>query len=290
MMQTFAKVLAEERIQKLIPNSHLEDGLHVVISDLHIPYHIPELVMLISEQYSSQARSIIIDGDLIDAESISKFKKTGRIGRLCEAYETSKELVWSLARQFPRVDLIEGNHEFRTHSGRVSLDDAEFSFFDSFDMLEHIASGDSVCYDDLSQETILQRSTNAPSNVSYQHSGLINYNNGIFIGHPHHYSKIQARTVINTIQDLKLERTDISNIDAVIIGHTHKIVNGIYTYGVTGYEIGCLCGRLKYAKNTARQSRPAWGFMLMYIKDGKIDTFSSKVVNLSSPEMAAILL
>ena len=126
--------------------------------------------------------------------------------------------------------------------------------------------------------------------IRYLRSGIVNYNNGIFVGHPHHYSKIQARTVVNMIQDLKLERADIANISAVIIGHTHKIVNGIFTYGVTGYEIGCLCGKLKYAKNTKRQSRPAWGFMLLYIKDEKIDTFSSKVVNLSTEETQALLL
>lgn len=289
-MEKLTKSLSYERMQKLIPESSLEDGLHIVISDLHIPYHIPELVMLISEHYSSKARSIIIDGDLIDAEAVSRFRKTGTIQRLVDSYENARELVWSLARQFPRVDLIEGNHEFRTHSGRSSLDDAEFNFFDSFDMLEHIASGDAVYYDDLSHEMLLKQSIKAPSNIRYQNSGLVNYNNGIFIGHPHHYSKVYARTVINTIQDLKLERTDVTNVEAVIIGHTHKIVNGIYAHGVMGYEIGCLCGQLKYVKNTARQSRPAWGFMLMYIKDGKIDTFSSKVVNLSSPETATILL
>lgn len=104
---------AEKRDPKIlaIGNNNI-----LLISDLHIPYHINHSIELSLEYgYKQNINTIIINGDLIDFALISKFEKDMRKRSIKEEFAAAKQFLQYLRAAFPDVHIywIKGNHDIR---------------------------------------------------------------------------------------------------------------------------------------------------------------------------------
>lgn len=81
----------------------------VIVSDLHVPFHEPEMVADVIAR-DSDADLLIINGDLQDFYSISRFTKYETVPIERELAEVQMVLE-RLSEAFPRVLIVEGNHD-----------------------------------------------------------------------------------------------------------------------------------------------------------------------------------
>lgn len=82
----------------------------VVISDLHIPFHEPAMVADVIAKEGGSTDLLIINGDLQDFYSISRFTKYESIPVERELAEVQMVLE-RLSEAFPQVLIVEGNHD-----------------------------------------------------------------------------------------------------------------------------------------------------------------------------------
>lgn len=86
------------------------------ISDLHFPFHDPvalEIALAYGEEFQPDA--ILINGDLVDFEDISKFDRSGSGPTTDEELATTKQGLQHIRERFPHADLYFkfGNHDER---------------------------------------------------------------------------------------------------------------------------------------------------------------------------------
>jgi len=88
----------------------------LVISDLHIPFH-AEDALKITFDYAKDEKvdTVILNGDILDCASVSKFEKNIQTPHLVEEIEQAKEFLTWLRRRFPNAKIYYrlGNHEER---------------------------------------------------------------------------------------------------------------------------------------------------------------------------------
>lgn len=90
--------------------------LYLVTSDFHSPFHREDMVRHIIMSYGlkskSPAKQLIINADLFDCYSISKYIKYQSVS-LIDEFNSTIALVKILAENFPEIILTLGNHEER---------------------------------------------------------------------------------------------------------------------------------------------------------------------------------
>ena len=108
-----------------LPASHakdlepfLFDGVSRVLSigDLHLPYHdVPAVTAALQEGIRRQVGGILINGDLVDFHTLSKFDREPDAVSFKEERRIGKEFLAILRRTFPkaRIVLKLGNHDER---------------------------------------------------------------------------------------------------------------------------------------------------------------------------------
>jgi predicted phosphodiesterase len=106
----------------------------LILSDLHFPYHSPdEIEIALDYGVSRDMEAIIINGDLIDFATISRFDNDWRNRKLSEEFDAVREFLKNLRGHFPSTTIIykEGNHDERWEKWLYSkayevFDDPEF--------------------------------------------------------------------------------------------------------------------------------------------------------------------
>ena len=91
-------------------------GRMLIFADTHIPYHnIPSLNAMFSYSIKNKIKSILINGDLIDQHSLSKFLIDPRKRNFKQEIETTREFILNLKEVFPRAKIYVklGNHDIR---------------------------------------------------------------------------------------------------------------------------------------------------------------------------------
>jgi len=103
----------------LSPNAvHIEGRVKaLIISDVHIPYHVKAAVdVAIADAVKFGADHIILNGDIMDCGSMSRYTKSwgDRIGWTTEK-ETAQSFLSALRKAFPKARIMwrPGNHERR---------------------------------------------------------------------------------------------------------------------------------------------------------------------------------
>jgi predicted phosphodiesterase len=87
----------------------------LVVSDIHVPYHsVPAITSALDYAISAKVDSVLINGDLIDQHSLSKFLVDPRKRNFKEELESTKNLLDEIQKALPVKTFLKwGNHDER---------------------------------------------------------------------------------------------------------------------------------------------------------------------------------
>lgn len=88
----------------------------LIISDVHVPYHDAGAIRIaLADAKAHDADALILNGDICDAYSLSRYEKDPRLRDFPEEVRITKEFLSVLRGEFPKARIIwkEGNHEER---------------------------------------------------------------------------------------------------------------------------------------------------------------------------------
>jgi len=110
-----------------------EWGSAVILSDPHIPWHNPDVILDMCETaVLLKIKKLIIPGDLIHADTISKYVGVGKTVSVTSELQSTARVLRALEEVFDSIVIIPGNHDQRlermiaglrdTKDGRKGLD------------------------------------------------------------------------------------------------------------------------------------------------------------------------
>lgn len=243
------------------------------ISDIHFPLAREDLLEEILGEHSD-ADVVVVNGDLMEGYIFSTFAKNKSIAALDE-YRLAFLFVKTLSERFPKVVLVDGNHDIRAGKALKSGGfDKDASQVLRPNLMARIANGEL-----LDSTGLLVDKLNF-DNVIYEQreSWFVKIGKTIFM-HPHgRGGSAPGHTVINHGEKLR-RRYQEGDVDSVICGHTHKVYKGIIN-GVMYVEQGYLAGVLAYLHSPRSDYRFNYqnGYAVIYQDaDGNTD------FNLSGP-------
>ena len=85
----------------------------VAAGDFHCPFHHREATRALIEEESGSTDVLVLNGDLGDFWSTSRFPKSKRLVDPCEEMAETQALLTLLASQFRRIIILAGNHDER---------------------------------------------------------------------------------------------------------------------------------------------------------------------------------
>lgn len=245
------------KYDRQIPKVQTDDNVDViVISDLHVPFHIQEVIDFIIAEYSDRESAyLVINGDLMDATSISSFPH-GEKHSVFDEVIKANELVKQLAQYFLHVFILDGNHERRLSRYIWSNAKPLTEFFPetlNYYVARNIDINHGMVIDNGQLE-----------NVTYIPAKYVIFNNVCFM-HPINYSSVPGGTVKKAIEDAVSHGIPF---DVMVIGHTHKIAY-INHLGKVGIETGCLTAYDDYITKFGRLTQASQiGFLAMKMQSG----------------------
>jgi predicted phosphodiesterase len=88
----------------------------LVLSDVHIPYHDKEaLVLALEEGQRAKVDVIYLNGDILDCYQLSRWVRDPRMRRFGEELTTARKVLSLIRKNFPKAKIYfkHGNHELR---------------------------------------------------------------------------------------------------------------------------------------------------------------------------------
>ena len=245
----------------------------LVTGDWHIPFEKEEMIMdMITEH--GDADAIFITGDLLDLYAVSVFTKNQHLPLLKE-YQIAREWLEILSQMFPKVVLMDGNHEGRLQKYFAKNASHEVYPFVSQPILQRLAMG--FIYGD---EGLV--SAEPFENVIYQptQSWYVHVGKTIFVHPESYYGDTASGRVLGTsVKADNYFRTKL-DYDCIVCAHTHKAGWAIRD-GVMIMEHGCACNMLDYQADDKkfRYGMQHNGYAVLYQDmDGNTDFNKSHVV------------
>lgn len=252
----------------------------LALSDLHVPYNYP--VNTFSE-YKGNVDVLVLNGDIMDCQSISFFPKKYRISFVEEMIAARQYIMDLIDLIRPKSVLItKGNHEHRMIrylSDRLNEDLMNLMPDSPMDLIINDGFKDN----DRFKRTEVYY---PPLRDLYLEQGISIYYNGewycrvgnIIFAHPLTYSSSMMKTTEKAVTYFARNMQNRS-FTAIVMAHTHKV--GFYKVGdISMYEQGCLCklDMLDYADGKLQNPQQN-GFMYICTdKDGNIIENKSKLV------------
>lgn len=220
------------------------------LSDLHIPFHLPNLLDLVYE-FKNNIDYLVLNGDILDNQSLSSFNKLYRIPILDELNQARTILYQLIYLLKPKtVVYIHGNHDGARLSRYLSkrLDSDVLSLMPSnvIDLLLDTGFYIKDYQQGINEfkEGLIDTLIDEDVNIINAHNWYYQIGNTIF-SHPTRFSSIPLKTAKVANDYFKNKGLDY---DSVIVGHTHKV--GYFKDGMVHlFEQGCLCNELDYAKS-----------------------------------------
>jgi predicted phosphodiesterase len=259
-----------------------DDGVHtriLSISDLHVPFQLPIETF---RDYVGKIDVLVLNGDIQDCQSVSKFSKKYRIPFV-------EEMI--IARQY-MIDLIEyikpkkvvitrGNHEdrmLRMFSDRVNDDVLNLIPNSSLDLI--VNNGFKNHDRKNKTETWYEPLVSIFEDIVVEYEGDWKCKIGkTWFIHPSAYSSSMLKTTEKAINYLYRKDRDF---DTVITAHTHKL--GSFIQGnVYMFEQGCCCKTEELDYMDGKLSYPQQkGFIYVcQSKDGSLIYDKTKLIALN---------
>lgn len=217
------------------------ENLHVAnrvlcLSDLHIPFNLP---LETFKKYKGEIDVLILNGDIVDMQGISKFPKLYRVSPMEELVEGRAFLISLIDYLKPKkVIAINGNHEMRFGNYLAKNLDSDVLELMPNSPLELIFIDGFSWYDKRHKQKVKYNPlTDIYPNIDFVYPDDWKYQLGdtIFC-HPTAFSGQPLKTADKSL-DWFLKNN--YKFDNLIVAHTHKVGN-YFMAGKGLYESGCL--------------------------------------------------
>lgn len=252
----------------------------LAISDLHIPFNLP---INVYKNFIGKVDTLVLNGDIEDCQSCSRFSKKYRVDVDKEMVMTRDFMIELIHMLTPKkVVIIKGNHEHRMGrylSDRLNEDLMSIMPDSPMDLIvnDGFRVKDRINKTETWYSPIAELFREEGVEVSYTGEWWRKIGNTIF-AHPLSYSTGMLKTTEKAIEYFLRNDRDFN---AIVLGHTHKL--GSYIQGnIKMYEQGCCCDLNKLDYNDGYLTIPAKnGFIyLCHDIDGNIISSESKIIEL----------
>ena len=245
------------------------------ISDLHIPFN---LSLDYLKKYSNNIDVLILNGDIIDHQGISKFSKSYRISPIEDMISCRRVIIQLIEMLSPKEVYINyGNHEKRFSSYLNKNIDCEIIELMPDTALDLICTDGFYHYDKKDRSKIWYEPIEnmfEGINVEYTHDWKFKYGKTWF-AHPIAYSSSPLKTCEKAMH--YFQSIDNKGFDAVVLAHTHR-TGDTKEGNIVLYEQGAFCKTEEMGYADGRLTLPQQkGFVVIcQDKDGNIIYNQSK--------------
>lgn len=234
------------------------------LSDFHYPYAAP----LETFQAYRRPDVLLLNGDIVDMQSISRFPKSYRVNPMEEMIGGRQYLIDLIEYLAPRRVLInKGNHEVRFGSYLARSLDGELKDLMPETALDLIVNDGFHHYDKRTRTKIWYqpiRDVFEGVDISYTGDWWCKLGKTIF-AHPLAYSGGILKTSEKAANHFLRMDPDF---DALVLAHTHKL--GMYREGnITLFEQGCCCLTEKMDYADGKLTMPQQKGFLYLCQDGE---------------------
>lgn len=211
------------------------------ISDAHVPYHLP--IDTFSD-YVGKCDILVLNGDIMDCQAISKYPKAYRISPMRELIEARQYIIDLVKFLSPRKVVVNyGNHDIRFQSYMSkNLDTDILELMPSTALELIIVDGFHHYTKEDGTKTFYAPIKDLFENIEIEYTGswFCKIGKAVFC-HPLAFSNSIMKTSDKAVQYFRNEGYDFSTL---VMAHTHRI--GCYGQGNTMmYEQGCCCDTKK---------------------------------------------
>ena len=231
------------------------------ISDIHFPFHLP--IETFKDYRDSNI--LVLNGDLIDHQSISKFVKTYRINPMEELIGCRKYLIELIQYINPeKVYVIYGNHELRFPTFISNMLKSELQELMPSNVLELMFDDGFYHYNKREHsKTWFDPICSLFDEIQITYTKDWKYKIGkTWFAHPITYSSGILKTCEKFMKNINFE--DQGGYDSIVIGHTHQSAE-CRKGKVTLYEQGACCAVEEMDYVNGRLSDPQQkGFIVVY--------------------------
>ena len=235
----------------------------LAISDLHAPFQLPIETF---EEYVGIVDTLVINGDILDCQALSKFPKLYRLSAMEEIIAARQYLIDLIEYIQPqRVYLTYGNHDVRMGNYFAKNLDSDILELMPNNAIELIVEDGFRHYDKLTRaktyyEPLADVFERVGIEVVYVDDWKVKVGKTWFV-HPLAYRS----GILSTVSKAKnyLQDTDTEMFDTVVMAHTHKV--GETKIGnVNLYEQGACCyvEQMSYTDGKMQQPQKE-GFMFI---------------------------
>lgn len=208
----------------------------LTLSDLHLPF-INKHVVEDAISKHSDARTLVLNGDIFDAYLVSKWPKDKQILLQWE-YQIAIKWIKFFAEIFPNVVLVCGNHDARSLKYFSTRLDPIVNFLSEPDMLDRLAKG----YDFTPEGDF--EAVHDLKNVHYNR-GLMNWytvlGQTIFVHPLKGFSTVPGATSVKFAQYFQ----DREEHQCIVMAHTHR-QGRLFRKNRLLLEQGCCCIPMEY--------------------------------------------
>ena len=248
----------------------------LALSDFHFPFALPKEVF---HEYRNDVDYLVLNGDLLDMQGISKFPRAYRVSPMEELIGCRQYLIDLIEYIHPSTVIInKGNHEERVGSYLIKNLDSDIK-----DLMPDTALDLLVCdgfrhYDKRSRTRIFYEPISEmfdDINITYTGDWWCKIGKTIF-AHPLTYTSGMLKTTEKAVNYFLRNANDF---DSVVLAHTHKL--GMYKDGpIVMYEQGT-CSKISnlcYADGKLCSPQQMGFIFVCQDTDGKLIFEQTKLV------------
>ena len=254
----------------------------LAISDLHVPFQLPKETF---EEYVNIVDTLVINGDILDCQAISKFPKLYRISPMEEIITARQYLIDLIEYIQPkRVYLTYGNHDARMGNYFARNLDSDILELMPNNAIELIVEDGFRHYNKLTKaktyyEPLADVFDRVGIEVIYCGDWKVKIGKTWFV-HPLSYRS----GILSTAAKAKnfLQDTDTEMFDAVIMSHTHKVgetkIGNVYLF-----EQGACCdvNQMNYTDGKMQQPQKEGYMFICQDDEGNIIKDKTRLIELN---------
>ena len=263
--QLASREFLDQDIEFVMPESYAEtfepyeisQSRTLIISDLHIPYQDNDSIQkAINYGKEKKVNCILINGDLLDMCSISRFGRDWRQRQIHEEFEATRVFLNSLREHFPKAKIVfkYGNHDER-YEKFLFLKAPEIFDCTDFQLEVLLKLGE------LKIEVVKEKRPIRIGKLTVLHghelfggSGGVNPARGTFL----------------------------KTLENVVVGHYHKTSSNteasMYGDVFSVHSVGCLCGKTPYYMPINKWNT-GFAYCELEIKTGNYTFYNLKIIN-----------
>jgi predicted phosphodiesterase len=254
----------------------------LAISDLHVPFQLPKETF---KDYVGIVDTLVINGDILDCQAISKFPKLYRISPMEEIITARQYLIDLIEYIQPKtVYMTYGNHDARMGNYFAKNLDTDILELMPNNAIELIVEDGFRHYNKMTKaktyyEPLADVFERIGIDVIYCNDWKVKIGKTWFV-HPLSYRS----GILSTASKAKnyLQDTDTEMFDAVIMSHTHKV--GETKIGnINLYEQGACCyvDRMSYTDGRMQQPQKEGYMFICQDEEGNLIKAKTKLIELN---------